>query len=189
MAAPTVAASPCFHVMCTGQIQAISYEGIDNLYCKYAVTFGPDWQLEHGVDSGLSQIGYRGPAGRDIVLNFPLDMTFKTTNPYGWPRLVLSVYGMDALGRDVIRGYGSVLVPVAAGKHVKRVPLFKPQSSSKLQSFIAWLSASPPEFFDPKFIAQGEGRELTRVSSQGVATVEFNIVLHGFQQHGYVFAA
>ncbi|EQC31989.1 hypothetical protein SDRG_10189 [Saprolegnia diclina VS20] len=187
MAAPTVASS--FHVMCTGQIQSITYDGVENLYCKYGLTYGSDWHLEHGVESGLSQIGYRAAARREIAFHFPLDMTFKTTNPFGWPRLVLSVYGMDMLGRDVIRGYGSVLLPTVAGTHTKRIPLFKPQSSSMLQGFIAWLTASPPEFFDAKFIAQSDGRELTRVTSQGFATVEVNVTLHGFQQHGYVFTA
>ncbi|OQS04414.1 sporangia induced hypothetical protein [Thraustotheca clavata] len=187
MTTPTVAPPACFHVMCTGQIVGIQYHGVDNLYCKYVITYGPDWQLEHGVDCGLSQIAYTTQGDGILTLNFPIDMTFKTTNPYGWPRLVISVYGLDMLRRDVIRGYGSVLIPTVPGKHFKQVALFKPQSSSKLQAFTAWLTATPPEFFDSRFIAQGQGRELTRVTSHGHITIDFNVVLHGFQNHGYVF--
>lgn len=81
-----------------------------------------------------------------IVLNFPIDIAFKSTNPFGWPRLVISIYGLDAFGRDVIRGYGSVHLPTVAGSNtVREVPLFRPLSSSLLQQFIAWLSGSPPE--------------------------------------------
>ncbi len=51
--------------------------------------------------------------------NFPLDVTFKSTNPFGWPQLVVSVYGLDALGRDVVKGYGSIHLPTAAGRRVR----------------------------------------------------------------------
>lgn len=81
-----------------------------------------------------------------IVLNFPIDIAFKSTNPFGWPRLVISIYGLDAFGRDVVRGYGAVHLPtIAASNIVREVPLFRPLSSSLLQQFIAWLTGSPPE--------------------------------------------
>ena len=31
------------------------------------------------------------------------------------PQLVMSVYGLDGVGRDVVRGYGAVNVPVSPG--------------------------------------------------------------------------
>lgn len=57
-------------------------------------------------------------AGRDGVLvwNFPIDITYKTTNAFGWPQLVVSVYGLDTLGRDVIKGYGCMHLPTCAGR-------------------------------------------------------------------------
>lgn len=75
-----------------------------------------------------------------VVWNFPLDIAFKATNAYGgyyyyiivywrisffllnlfnntgWPQMVVSVYGMDAFGRDVIRGYGSIRLPRTPGQ-------------------------------------------------------------------------
>lgn len=35
------------------------------------------------------------------------------------PQLVLSVYGLDVFGNDVVRGYGICHVPIAAGKYTK----------------------------------------------------------------------
>lgn len=119
------------------------------------------------------------------MLNFPIDVSFKSTNPFGWPRLVLSVYGLDALGRDVVRGYGSVAFPVMPGCSVREVPLFRPQSSSVMQQFVAWLTGSPPEYFDSKFVAQGDSREVTRVTSAGKVRVVLNVAAHGMKQHGY----
>jgi hypothetical protein len=46
-----------------------------------------------GIDSGFSQVAQKGSAGdASVVWNFPIDVTFKSTNPFGWPRLVLSIY-------------------------------------------------------------------------------------------------
>lgn len=45
-----------------------------------------------GVDAGLSQIA-RKSSGEDstVVWNFPIDLTFKSTNAFGWPRIAISV--------------------------------------------------------------------------------------------------
>ena len=65
-----------------------------------------------------------------LVWNFPLDITFRSTSPYGWPQLVVSVYGLDGLGNDVVRGYGAVHVPVSnAMQHpyvTLKIPVFVP---------------------------------------------------------------
>jgi B9 domain-containing protein 1 len=80
-----------------------------------------------------------------VVWNFPLDVTFKATNAHGWPRLVLSVYSQDFLGRYVVRGYGSVLVPTIPGRYVRHIRMFTPQSSTLLQSLLGWLTGNHPE--------------------------------------------
>ena len=33
------------------------------------------------------------------------------------PQLVVSCYGLDAFGHDVVRGYGAVHVPIAPGRY------------------------------------------------------------------------
>ena len=52
----------------------------------------------------------------NVIITTP-QVTLKSTNPYGWPRLVIAVYGLDAFGRDVVRGYGSILFPLIPGSH------------------------------------------------------------------------
>lgn len=104
------------------------------MYCRYNFHFGPDWVIagvrdelffrfyffnvvEQGIDNGISQIGVLTPSSSlgDSVWNFPIDITFKSTNIFGWPRIAVAVYGVDFFGRDVVRGYGSVLVPIQPG--------------------------------------------------------------------------
>ncbi|KAJ0397393.1 hypothetical protein ATCC90586_000918 [Pythium insidiosum] len=169
--------------------RVLHYPGVSNLYCRYAVTYGTDWRVLHGADAGLTQLAYRSSLDDDIVFNFPIDLSFNSTNPFGWPRLVFSVYGLDALGRDVVRGYGSTHIPTTDGRVTRLVPLFRPLSSSWLQQFVAWLTGSPPEYFDAKFIAQNAGREVTRVTSEGKLRVQFNVATRGLHECGYAASA
>lgn len=117
--------------------------------------------------------------------NFPIDIKFKTTNPYGWPRIAISVYGVDFLGRDVVRGYGSALVPLSPGQHIIDVPMYVPLASSELNQWISWIWGNPPEFFDSKFVTQNDGREVTRVQSTGVVRLKINLSTKGMQATGY----
>lgn len=50
------------------------------------------YSFSQGLDTGLSQIAQRA-GGQDtaVVWNFPIDVTFKSTNAFGWPRIALSV--------------------------------------------------------------------------------------------------
>uniref|UniRef100_A0AC11CSJ1 B9 domain containing 1 n=1 Tax=Ovis aries TaxID=9940 RepID=A0AC11CSJ1_SHEEP len=149
-----------FLLMVNGQVESAQFPEYDDLYCKYCFVYGQDWAPTAGLEEGISQITSKSQdARRALVWNFPIDVTFKSTNPYGWPQIVLSVYGPDVFGNDVVRGYGAVHVPLSPGRHKKTIPMFVPESTSKLQKFTSWLMGRRPEYTDPKVVAQGEGRE------------------------------
>ncbi|KAI2581804.1 B9 domain containing 1 [Homo sapiens] len=63
--------------------------------------------------------------------------------------------------------------------------MFVPESTSKLQKFTSWFMGRRPEYTDPKVVAQGEGREVTRVRSQGFVTLLFNVVTKDMRKLGY----
>ena len=121
----------------------------------------------------------------EVVWNFPIDITFKSTNVHGWPRIAITVYGADYLGRDVVRGYCSCLVPLSAGNHVLDCEMYTPLATSSYNQTMSWLLGNPPEFYDPKFVCQGEGREVTRVKSTGTALVKLNVLTKGMDAVGY----
>lgn len=63
----------------------------------------------------------RRTVGQDVsfVWNYPMDVAYRSTNVFGWPQLVLSVYDVDRLGRDIVLGYGSVVsrtIPSASAR-------------------------------------------------------------------------
>lgn len=175
-----------FLLMASGQIESATFPDFDDLYCKFSFVHGQDWVVTSGLEEGISQITKKSCDERQLfVWNFPLEIAYKSTNPYGWPQLVISCYGTDSFGRDVVRGYGAVHLPISPGKHTLKVPLFVPLSTSKLQKFTSWLLGRRPEFVDPKVITQGEGRDVTRVITQGSAKVTVNIVTRDMKKLGY----
>ncbi|XP_054166123.1 B9 domain-containing protein 1-like [Oppia nitens] len=181
----SIVSNSVFCVNITGQVESAYFHSFDNIYCKYCFKYGNDWSVVSGLEDGMSQITRKCNDKQLFVWNFPLEISFKSSNPYGWPQLVLSVYGFDYFGNDVVRGYGATHIPPIPGVHKKQVPLFVPQSSSLMQSWMSWFSGRKPEFIDPKVVAQSEGREVIRVTSNGYANVAFNIILKDFQKYGF----
>lgn len=120
--------------------------------------------------------------GPTVVWNFPISATYSTTNPYGWPRLIITLTD-GKNGND--RGYGSVLVPTIAGTHTRYVRMFTPLGSSPIQDFLGWLINSPPEFIRPAFVAEGADREVTRVQSSGIVKVTFIVNTKNLGTYGY----
>lgn len=117
--------------------------------------------------------------------NFPIDITFKSYQPFGWPRVVLAVYGQDFWGRDVVRGYGSRLLPLTPGMHTQEVNMFVPETSSFVQRALGWLVGRRAEYVDSKFVAQAAGREATRVKSQGKVKLCISMATKDFARFDY----
>ena len=181
-----------FFLMITGQIELAQTKSwmSSQLYCRYTISYGQDWAVAHGMTEGTTQIACsRREEGKSInVFNFPLEVSFQSTNTHNWPRLCLSVYGIDFLGRDVLRGHASVLLPINPGRHTKLVPTYRPVSGNVFQQFASTLTGTQPEYHDTKITARGEGRSLTRVVSEKNLTLKINLVTtrKDFQSFGYV---
>ena len=107
-----------FLLMVTGEISVAEMTSVDSIYCKYFYVYGSDWKFLSGVEEGISSTCSKARNHNRIVLNLPVEATFSSTNPFRWPQIVLCCYGPDALGNDVIRGYGSTHLPTIPGKYV-----------------------------------------------------------------------
>ena len=42
-----------------------------------------------------------------------------------------------------------------------------------------------PEFVDPRVVASGEGRDVTRVTSQGFVTIQLSVITKDLKRLGY----
>ncbi|GAB1603771.1 B9 domain-containing protein 1-like [Argonauta hians] len=182
MAIPSV-----FLLSVNGQIATGDFPEFNSLYCRHCFVYGDDWIITSGLEEGITQVSERSTDARQVhIWNFPLNITFKSTNPFGWPRIVIHAYGMDAFGNDVVRGYGMCHVPIVPGRHECCIPMFVPESSSLLQKFSCWMFGRRPEFVDARIVALGEGREVCRVRTQGFVTVKFNVVSRDIKKLGYI---
>lgn len=79
-------ANEYFFISITGQIDYAYYPvGFDGsyLFCRYDVVAGPDWELISGLSSGITQSGSPGKRIENIVFNMPIELMYKSTNPYG----------------------------------------------------------------------------------------------------------
>ena len=193
-----------FSMMITGQIvcaqtstsSPLPLMNNQKMYCRYSFVYGDDWSVTSGVTEGISQIAISRRANADEergclnVWNFPIEISFQSSNTYGWPRLCLSVYGIDFLGRDVLQGYASILLAINPGVHTKYAKMYRPvNNGTSWQQFIAKLTGTKnPEFDDSKITARGEGRALTRViRSENNLTLKINLMTtrKDFQSFGY----
>jgi B9 domain-containing protein 1 len=88
-----------FYLVVTGQIDGCKISGYDNLYCKYSFTKGLDWNILSGVEHAVSQISKQsnGELSDLFVWNYPIDITFKSSNVHGWPQIVVAVYGSSII--------------------------------------------------------------------------------------------
>ncbi|KAJ1461500.1 B9 domain-containing protein [Pelagophyceae sp. CCMP2097] len=174
-----------FYIVVNGQIESAEFAE-DDLYVRYGFSFGADWTIVDGVETGLSQIARKNTgADQTVVWNFPIDIAFKSTNAFGWPRMSISVYGVDQFGRDVVRGYGSVLIPTYPGAYVRYAHVYTPVPSSLWQRLSSWFSGSHAEFYDSKFVTRGEHRDVTRVQFTGVVKVKLDVVTRGMGAIGF----
>lgn len=190
---PKMAEDGRFTLMACGQIESARFEGTENVYCRYQIQHGPDWEVIHGLEQGISQMASSRPVASDgalVVWNFPIDVTLKSTNAYGWPQVVLTVYGDAALGQaDQIQGYGSVHLPITPGKHTLYVRTFRPITARWFDHFLSFFHGQRPEYKDARLVARSEGREVTRVQSYGVVKLVVNVTLQGMEPLGYFVPA
>uniref|UniRef100_A0A0K0CWV3 B9 domain-containing protein 1 n=1 Tax=Angiostrongylus cantonensis TaxID=6313 RepID=A0A0K0CWV3_ANGCA len=141
----------------TKESNCFQFPGIPSLCVKFSMSFGPDWRHLSGATEGLSAICYRGESHR-FVLDLPFTATFSSTNPFKWPQMVLSCFGNDLLGHDVVRGYGALPIPTIPGSHTRVVPCFVPEASSSYQKIVGIISGRRPEFLDPAQVAKPDAR-------------------------------
>ena len=186
----------CFRMVLNGEIESAEMGGHGPLMCVFSMQHGPDWTLVSGVPDGITQLAsasvpasfvtWRGGLA-EVVWSFPLGVVYKSTSPFGWPRIVVTVYGTDLCNRRVVKGYGSVHVPCQPGRHTRTIRLYCPLSSSPLTRLLGALFGNPAQLVDPRMLAGTDGREVIRVQSGGKVRVHFDVLLKDTDAFNYAF--
>lgn len=74
-----------FLLSATGQLEYAEILAANgtNWHCKYDFVAGTDWKIIGGLEAGLSQIVNIGTNGEKVVFNLPIEIVYKSTNPFG----------------------------------------------------------------------------------------------------------
>ncbi|KAL0207519.1 hypothetical protein P9112_012147 [Eukaryota sp. TZLM1-RC] len=180
-----------FALSISGQILTGTIHTHDHLTVKYEWHYNKShWTYVCGQTDGISHCCTKSPSPDGIstaTWSLPLNLTLSSSNIHGWPRLVLTIYAKDWLGRDVVMGYGSVIVPLKHGPSFIQCPIYRPEATSMLEGLICWASGSLPHFADPLLPAKNDHRDLVRTCSSGFVGIKVNIISKGLLDSGLVF--
>ena len=155
-----------------------------DMYCKFGFSCGSDWEAFAGSKAGITHSA-RTSLHQEATFNYPIGISLSSQTPFGWPQIVITVYGYNNFGNDMIIGYGAVHLPTQSGKTELTVPLFAPEASGFFQKLSAWFTGLYPELIDSNMVAQSQDREVMRTHSQGYIKLTLNTVLSNLEPLQY----
>ena len=150
MVSPTSEKSDEFQLVVSGEVESgLFSEVLNSATISFDIVSQADagWISCSGETCGLS-LKCTSPS-TEFIWNLPIFCAFSTPTPIGWPRMVLSIFTTDWRGRDILYGYGLVLVPSQPGRHTRRVQLYAPESTSWWGELSGWVLGKRPMLINP----------------------------------------
>ena len=161
-----------------GQIEYGEFLNLDGLACKYAFVAGDDWQTASGMEEGHGQFSFKSTnsaiSGKRMVWNLPYEIEFRSMTPTGWPQFVVYCIGKSDTGKEFVKAYGSVHVPISPGVHKKSIRMYCPIETKGIWEYFGWNREGEglsTLINNPKAIASPDGREVSRVMATGTLHV------------------
>ncbi|KAK8875431.1 B9 domain-containing protein 1 [Tritrichomonas musculus] len=159
-----------------GTIDSCTTLRSDDLYCKYSFATAGDWNSYQGATTGITTSSH-AEGTKPAIFNSPFQVSFFSSKPYGWPQIVIAVYGLNNFGNDMIVGYGGAHIPTTSGRHHLEIPLFTPEPGTIFQKFASFFTGLYPELIDANTVASGENREVLITKSQGTVDVSVTVTM------------
>ncbi|OHT04082.1 B9 domain-containing protein 1 [Tritrichomonas foetus] len=159
-----------------GTIDSCTTLRSNDLYCKYSFTFSGDWNAYQGATTGITTSSH-AEGTSPAIFNAPFQVSFSSKSPFGWPQIIIAVYGLNHFGNDMIVGYGGIHVPTSPGRHEVEIPLFTPEAGSFFKKFASFFTGLYPELIDTNTVASGENREVLQTTSQGTVRLSIAVTL------------
>ena len=109
-------------------------------------------------------------------------------NPAGWPQMVLFCTGKNYLGQDVVKAYGSAIIPTEPGMHQKTIRMYSPVENNSIWEYFGFnreIDGLSHLINNPRAIASPDGREVSRVMATGKIIVNMQVTQRNLNRHGY----
>ena len=181
-----------FRLFISGSIEYGNFVGEEPIKVNYEFVSGEKWAKEDGIIKGSTQYSCKGEGIYNYYsygLNF--EISYRSTDPFGWPQLVLNCFTVDSKGNQIVKGYGCVHVPTSTGRHKRKVHIFRPTENSNLVGkFFGYNSSNSDDKnddkTDPKVISSGQERETSRANCEGFINVVFQVVFRDVDKFGLI---
>ena len=181
-----------FRLFISGSIEYGNFVGEEPIKVNYEFVSGEKWAKEDGIIKGSTQYSCKGEGIYNYYsygLNF--EISYRSTDPFGWPQLVLNCFTVDSKGNQIVKGYGCVHVPTSTGRHKRKVHIFRPTENSNLfGKFFGYNSSNRDDKnddkTDPKVISSGQEREISRANCEGFVNVVFQVVFRDVDKFGLI---
>ena len=181
-----------FRLFISGSIEYGNFVGEEPIKVNYEFVSGEKWAKEDGIIKGSTQYSCKGEGIYNYYsygLNF--EISYRSTDPFGWPQLVLNCFTVDSKGNQIVKGYGCVHVPTSTGRHKRKVHIFRPTENSNLfGKFFGYNSSNSDDKnddkTDPKVISSGQEREISRANCEGFVNVVFQVVFRDVDKFGLI---
>jgi B9 domain-containing protein 1 len=160
-----------------GTIDSCTTTLATDVYCKFGFYWEGEWDAHSGSVAGITCCS-RASGLSSPVFNHPVQVTFASSSPFGWPQIVVVLYGLNSFGNDRVLGYGATHIPPVSGPHEMEIPVFTPNPASFVEGIKAWFTGLYPELVDCDKVAMGDERECLRTTSQGAVKATLNVVVH-----------
>ena len=114
-----------------GEIEgACASANFRELSCSWRIVYGEPWEVLQGTANGETFTAHAQFIQPWFCWNHPVQLHFVTRAVEGWPKLELTVYGVDVHGRAQIAGYGVQPLPTGAGAHDLCVSCWRPSGAT-----------------------------------------------------------
>ena len=181
-----------FRLFISGSIEYGNFVGEEPIKINYEFVSGEKWAKEDGFIKGVTQYSCKGEGIYNYYsygLNF--EISYRSTDPFGWPQLVLNCFTVDSNGNEIVKGYGCVHVPTSTGRHKRKIHIFRATENSNLVGkFFGYNSSNSDEKnddkTDPKVISSGQEREISRANCEGFVNVVFQVVFRDVDKFGLI---
>ena len=102
----------------------------------------------------------------------------------GWPKIVIEVWEIDAVGRYSIGGYGVGTVPFAPGEHKVRVHCWRPRPQGLWERIAGSLVGTKPELEFKDILLSSADRFGMHTESTGVVDIMVGVIPKDFGLYG-----
>jgi B9 domain-containing protein 1 len=132
-----------------------------------------------GVKSGVTQCASVEADYRRMIFNMPIEISLKSTNPYGWPQIVYSLYGTNFWGVETSRGYARIHCPLPGNAQTIKAPIFIPKFTSFWSALMSWITDINPEMKDPKMMSDGSKHKGLYSEAYGELVTKLQVLSRG----------